>query len=172
MSWLQPVVQEVKVDQLRDEGLSMFGLLTKKRSLNMATMRYAGRLLLWIGRLKNEKLFTCILKPTGNYGAFASLLMQVSLVIAQHAEGRGGVLLHGALVEKDGVGVVLAGPGGVGKTTASRRLAPALAFLVRMMLRWWCVTSKGHIGVIPGLPGAPLCLTDPVAAGMFSMQCP
>jgi SynChlorMet cassette protein ScmC len=51
-----------------------------------------------------------------------SQLMQLSLVIAQHAQVKGGFLLHGALIERDGCGVILAGPGGVGKTTASRRL--------------------------------------------------
>jgi SynChlorMet cassette protein ScmC len=35
-----------------------------------------------------------------------------------------GVLLHGALAERDGAGILLAGPGTVGKTTASNRLLP------------------------------------------------
>jgi len=48
--------------------------------------------------------------------------MHLSLIIAQHSQARGGVLLHGALVEKEGHGVILAGPGDVGKTTACRRL--------------------------------------------------
>jgi SynChlorMet cassette protein ScmC len=49
-------------------------------------------------------------------------LVQVSLIIGQYAQAGGGLLLHGALAEKDGFGVLLAGPGEVGKTTASRRL--------------------------------------------------
>jgi SynChlorMet cassette protein ScmC len=49
-------------------------------------------------------------------------LMHLSMVICLDAQCRGGVLLHGALAEWNGNGVVLAGPGGVGKTTASRRL--------------------------------------------------
>jgi SynChlorMet cassette protein ScmC len=52
----------------------------------------------------------------------ANQLMQLSLVIAQQAQNTGGILLHGALIEKDGWGAILAGPGGVGKTTASCRL--------------------------------------------------
>jgi len=71
---------------------------------------------------ENGKLVIYILKPAENSEAFVSLLRQVSLVIVQKVEGRGGVLLHGGLVEKDGVGVVLAGPGGVGKTTATQRV--------------------------------------------------
>ncbi len=39
------------------------------------------------------------------------------------AQARGAALLHGALAEREGRGVVLAGPGGVGKTTLSRRMA-------------------------------------------------
>ncbi len=49
-------------------------------------------------------------------------LMELSLIFAHDAQTRGGVLLHGALAEKDGIGVILAAPGGTGKTTASNRL--------------------------------------------------
>ena len=49
-------------------------------------------------------------------------LQQVSSVIARHAQARGGVLLHGALAEREGIGVILAAGGGRGKTTASNRL--------------------------------------------------
>lgn len=43
-------------------------------------------------------------------------------VIVLDVENRGGLLLHGALAECKRQGVILAGPGTVGKTTASRRL--------------------------------------------------
>ena len=36
----------------------------------------------------------------------------------------GGLILHGALAERNGSGVLLAGPGGAGKSTLSRRLPP------------------------------------------------
>jgi SynChlorMet cassette protein ScmC len=49
-------------------------------------------------------------------------LVRLSLVFAREAQARGGVLLHGALAERDGSGVILAAPGGTGKTTASNRL--------------------------------------------------
>lgn len=49
-------------------------------------------------------------------------LMQLSMVIAREAQARGGLLLHGALAERNGTGVILAAPGGTGKTTASQRL--------------------------------------------------
>jgi SynChlorMet cassette protein ScmC len=55
------------------------------------------------------------------------LHIQLSIVaqaIARQTQERGGLLLHGALAELDGRGVVLAGPSGAGKTTASHRLPP------------------------------------------------
>ena len=49
-------------------------------------------------------------------------LMRLSQIVANASEKKGGLLVHGALVERNGTGVILAGPGGVGKTTASKRL--------------------------------------------------
>ena len=48
--------------------------------------------------------------------------MQVGLAIAHEVQKRGGVLVHGGLAELHGQGVILAAPGGTGKTTASTRL--------------------------------------------------
>lgn len=48
--------------------------------------------------------------------------VHLSMVICRDAQYRGGVLLHGALAGWNGNGVLLAGPGGRGKTTASKRL--------------------------------------------------
>jgi hypothetical protein len=48
--------------------------------------------------------------------------LRLSLIFAREAQARGGVLIHGALAEKDGGGVILTAPGGTGKTTASNRL--------------------------------------------------
>jgi SynChlorMet cassette protein ScmC len=47
---------------------------------------------------------------------------QVAAAIAARSLARGGILLHGALAVRDGAGFVLAGPSGIGKSTASRRL--------------------------------------------------
>ena len=46
---------------------------------------------------------------------------RIASTIAREALARGGLLLHGALVEYHGSGFVLAGPSTVGKSTASRR---------------------------------------------------
>jgi SynChlorMet cassette protein ScmC len=44
-------------------------------------------------------------------------------IIYRDVLARNGLFLHGALAEKNGFGVILAGPSGVGKTTASVRLS-------------------------------------------------
>jgi hypothetical protein len=47
---------------------------------------------------------------------------RIAQLIGLIAEEDGGILIHGALAEKDGRGIVLAGPSGAGKSTASKRL--------------------------------------------------
>lgn len=65
----------------------------------------------------------CLIDPQP--GAHALLVfMEVARVIAQDAQARGGVLLHAALAEREGAGIVLVGPSGMGKTTTSQRLPP------------------------------------------------
>jgi SynChlorMet cassette protein ScmC len=54
-----------------------------------------------------------------------SRVMAVSYVFSRAVEARGGLLIHGALAEWNGKGVILAGKSGVGKSTASARLTPA-----------------------------------------------
>jgi hypothetical protein len=44
-------------------------------------------------------------------------------IIHRDVLARDGLFLHGALAERNGLGVILAGPSGVGKTTASIRLS-------------------------------------------------
>ena len=52
----------------------------------------------------------------------ATCLQQVSQFIGLASEAKGGILLHGALIERDGEGVILTGPGGAGKSTAAARV--------------------------------------------------
>ena len=49
--------------------------------------------------------------------------VQMMKIIYRDVLARNGLFLHGALAEKNGFGVILAGPSGVGKTTASVRLS-------------------------------------------------
>ena len=64
----------------------------------------------------------CDVLPAENTIDIADQLMELGLIIASGSEARGGILLHGALAVKNGLGIIMAGPGNVGKTTASRRL--------------------------------------------------
>ena len=69
-------------------------------------------------------LRTCVLSPPTDHDMLTIQMMRLSLEIVRDAQSRGGLLLHGALAENGHTGVILTGPGQVGKTTASRRLPP------------------------------------------------
>jgi SynChlorMet cassette protein ScmC len=66
----------------------------------------------------------CRLGPDRGRIAEVFKMEQVASAIAARSLARGGLLLHGALAVRDGAGFVLAGPSGIGKSTASRRLPP------------------------------------------------
>ncbi len=87
----------------------------------------------WTAVLSEDEGTTiCVLSSAKDARTLPLQLVQVSAVIGRHAQTRGGLLLHGALAEREGCGpsassgqgVILAGPGGVGKTMASQRLLP------------------------------------------------
>src|SRR4030067_269672 len=71
---------------------------------------------------KNDGVVVCVLRPSDFWGGPYVNLVRLSLILAHEAQAHGGVLIHGALAERDGIGVILAAPGGTGKTTASNRL--------------------------------------------------
>ncbi|MFH1269168.1 MAG: SynChlorMet cassette protein ScmC [Planctomycetota bacterium] len=64
----------------------------------------------------------CVLSPPEDEDMLTIQMTYLSLAVARDVQTRGGLLLHGALAERDGNGIILAGPGNVGKSTASRRL--------------------------------------------------
>ncbi len=66
----------------------------------------------------------CTLPATRDQDELFIDFLRLSLIIARDVQERGGILLHAALAERDGRGVLLAAPGGTGKTTASQRLPP------------------------------------------------
>lgn len=72
---------------------------------------------------EEDGAIVCALRPTVEAVNLFVLFIQISFVIACDAQEHGGILVHGALAERDGAGVILAAPGGLGKTTASGRLA-------------------------------------------------
>jgi signal peptidase I len=63
----------------------------------------------------------CILRPS-DHGEVTGQAVELSLAIAKDVQSRGGILVHGALAERNGLGVIMAAPGCTGKSTASRRL--------------------------------------------------
>lgn len=78
---------------------------------------------------KTEELFsmkgnkiTCRIPTAFNQDDLVFKATQISLVIAHIVQKRGGILVHGGLAEFQGHGIILAAPGGTGKTTASNRL--------------------------------------------------
>lgn len=72
----------------------------------------------------NNRRVVCNLMPYDYWGAPNVNLSRLSLVFAREAQAGGGVLMHGALAEWNGMGVIMTAPSGTGKTTASNRLPP------------------------------------------------
>ncbi len=70
---------------------------------------------------ENDGAVLCILSPCNHWGGPHVNLMRLALIFARESQARGGVLIHGALAERDGLSVILTAPGGTGKTTASNR---------------------------------------------------
>jgi len=64
----------------------------------------------------------CRVGPFAKPGKLALQMARISQIVVSGSERKGGLLLHGALAEWNGQGVILAGPGGVGKSTAIGRL--------------------------------------------------
>lgn len=64
----------------------------------------------------------CWLPPPLNRDLEVIQMERIAASIALESLPRGGLLLHGALAEYRGAGYMMAGPSGVGKSTASRRL--------------------------------------------------
>jgi hypothetical protein len=73
---------------------------------------------------ENDGVVRCILSPCKDWGGSHINLARLSMVFARESQAHGGVLIHGALAERDGIGVILTAPGGTGKTTASNRFPP------------------------------------------------
>jgi len=70
----------------------------------------------------NEDTLICRLNLTYEGDVLLGQLLELSHIFSQQAESHHGLLIHGALAEWGGYGVILAGPPDAGKTTASQRL--------------------------------------------------
>lgn len=73
-----------------------------------------------LNRYLFEGHLLCILNTTKKISQMVTLARFIALQTLDH----GGILFHGALIEKDGNGIILTGPGTVGKSTAFYRLPP------------------------------------------------
>ncbi len=76
----------------------------------------------WRARVPGQNPPICILPPGTNDAMQIIQMMDLATIIASETLPCGGLLIHGALVERDGTGVILTAPGGTGKTTASNRI--------------------------------------------------
>jgi SynChlorMet cassette protein ScmC len=109
-------------------------------------------------------------------------MRRIASQIAREAMGRGGLLFHGALAEYRGSGFIMAGPGTVGKSTASRRLPPPWRSLCDDMTlvvrdgrgRFWAHPWPTWSRFLYGGPGGswPVEHAVPVRAVFFLLQSP
>ena len=75
-------------------------------------------------RVPGQNPLICILPPGTNDAMQLIQMMDLTTMIASETIPCGGLLIHGALAERNGSGVILAASGGTGKTTASNRIPP------------------------------------------------
>lgn len=109
-------LQDMELEAVRPESSQEGSLSTNIR----ATLSVSNV----VNSTSSEKPQTiCSLKsPLDDDNTLARQMSRLALAIAVETELGGGVLLHGALAEKNGCGIILAGPSDAGKTTASLRL--------------------------------------------------
>jgi SynChlorMet cassette protein ScmC len=75
------------------------------------------------GRIfENGNSIDCRIGPAIDRDLLAAQMIWLSPFFIQAIESSGGALIHGALAERNGAGVIFAGPGGIGKTTICKRL--------------------------------------------------
>lgn len=64
----------------------------------------------------------CHITPAIDRDMLATQMIWLSPFLIQSIQSWGGGLIHGALAERNGCGVIFAGPGGIGKSTVCERL--------------------------------------------------
>jgi SynChlorMet cassette protein ScmC len=124
----------------------------------------------------------CRLFPPTNRDTHALQMQRVASVIARETLVGGGLLLHGALAEYQGSGFIMAGPGQVGKSTASARLLPPwrslcddTTLVVRDPAgRWWAHPWPTWSRFLFDGPGGswPVECAVPLRAIFFLVQSP
>lgn len=136
-----------------------------------------------------HRSIVCFLKAPECRDLLLASVMELSVAIAKDTQRRGGVLLHGAVAVRPGTGragsgcgVILAGPGTVGKTTASRRLPPpwrslsddATLVVRHPQGRYWAHPWPTWSQFFNDGPGGtwPVEKAVPLRAVFFLSQCP
>lgn len=94
--------------------------------------------------------------PPHNPDYLPEQLARLSIILVRMAQAERGVLLHASLLEWHGMGFLLAGPGGIGKSTAAQRL-PAE----------WKTWSDDACLVLPGESGGYLAHPWPTWSRFF-----
>ncbi|QTA79262.1 SynChlorMet cassette protein [Desulfonema limicola] len=73
-------------------------------------------------RYENNNTVICVLNPFKDQDMLIVNIIWLCLIIVKHTHLYQGLLIHGALAEYKGSGIIMAGPGGIGKTTAAGKL--------------------------------------------------
>jgi len=129
----------------------------------------------------NGAVECCLVAPTEWETPVVQMLALASM-IARETLARGGLLLHGALAEYRGSGLIMAGPGGIGKSTASQRFpSPWRSLCDDMTLvvrdgkgRFWAHPWPTWSRFADGGPGGSWAVEDavPLRAIFFLDQSP
>lgn len=124
----------------------------------------------------------CLLASIRGPSAFFCHAVGLTMAVGRIVQRRGGVVLHAALAEYRGRGVLLAAPGGTGKTTASARLPKpwrALCDDTTVIVRderdkFWAHPWPTLSRFLEGGPGGrwDASRAVPLAAGYFLIQSP
>jgi SynChlorMet cassette protein ScmC len=111
--------------QLKSSNLNGHRLIVVKNNCSTSTKSLFFSLIPGLySNIDNKHPVVCQISNPSNNDELAIQLMKLSLIFCSLIEAQGGMLIHGALAEKNGEGIILAGPGDVGKTTASKRFLP------------------------------------------------
>ncbi len=102
----------MKLKKGRSEGRKLLVYVSEKKGNSPYTI---------LPENKDDPII-CSLVPASNPDLFNIQVQRLAQVVVADITGLGGALIHGGLCSFRGIGAVMAGTGGIGKTTASNRL--------------------------------------------------
>jgi SynChlorMet cassette protein ScmC len=180
-TWLIRPVDEAAAAVVAELGRVMrLGAGEKGRELYAAASG-EGRPPEWSGSGTSGSV-VCLLPEPADPDMRAVGMDRIATAIVRESLARGGLLLHAALAEHQGRGFAMAGPSGVGKSTASSRLRPPWhslcddsTLVVRdRNSRWWAHPWPTWSRFLRGGPGGswPVEHAAPLRAVFFLSQSP